>query len=305
MSRIIFIAPKSISDHKTTNSPFRLDYAYWNFYIPLLELGHQVIFFDSSKYGNDALRDLISKFNPSILFCIMTGDSNYTPDEPWQVVEEETKKGNILTFNWFCDDSWRFDNFSKNVCFKFNYCSTPELKFVENYKQIGYNNILYATWHANPNLYSIEKPKAHKVSFIGRINSSRLGYLNYLKSLGIDVHNPSDLAFEDMISCYNSSLSVLNFSKDSGGVCTQMKARMFEVPACGAALISEYTEDLENNFKIGEEIVCFKNQEELSDCFKKLSDPSYLKTVTINGYNRYMSDHISHARLSNLLNKIK
>lgn len=303
--RIVIIAPRSITNHTRSINAFRLDYAYWNFYIPLLELGYEVKFFDTSLYSNKELKNLIQKFNPDLLFCIMTGSPYYCPEEPWQVIEEETSKGNITTFNWFCDDSWRFDEFSSTACFKFHYCSTPELKFIQKYKEIGYNNIVYSTWHANHTLYSIDKPKTEQVCFIGRVDEFRKPYLSYLSSIGINVLNPSNVAFEDMITCYGKSLVGLNFSKNSNGKGTQMKARMFEVPACNSVLVSEYTEDIENNFEIGKEILCFKDENELLDSIKQLSNEKYLKYVMDNGHNRFLKDHTSQIRLSQLLEKIK
>lgn len=303
--RIIIVAPRSISNHTRSFNSFRLDYAYWNFYIPLLELGYEVKFFDTSLYRNKDLKNLIQKFNPDLLFCIMTGSPYYCPEEPWQVIEEETKKGNITTFNWFCDDSWRFNEFSSSSCFKFHYCSTPELKFIQKYKEIGYNNIVYSTWHANHTLYSIDKPKTIPISFIGNINKSREFYISYLKSNKINILTEKNIAFEDMINSYASSLIGLNFSKNSDDSGTQMKARMFEIPACKAAMITEYTEDIENNFEIGKEILCFRDENELLESIKKLTDEKYLRYIMKNGHDRFLKDHTSHIRLSKLLEKLK
>lgn len=303
--RIIIVAPRSISNHTKSFNSFRLDYAYWNFYIPLLELGYEVKFFDTSLYSNEELKKLIQKFKPDLLFCIMTGSNYFCPEEPWAVIEEETKKGNITTFNWFCDDSWRFDNFSSHSCFKFHHCSTPELKFVQNYKKVGYTNIVYSTWHANHTLYSIDKPKNIPISFVGNINKSREFYISFLKSNNINIMTAKNVGFEDMINYYISSLVGVNFSKSSDDSGTQMKARMFEIPACKAALVTEYTEDLENNFEIGKEILCFKNENELLDSLKQLTNEKYLTEIINNGHNRFLKDHTSHIRLSQLLEKIK
>lgn len=302
--KIILVAPKSISEHKQ-GKPFRLDYAYWNFYLPLLELGHQVKFFDTSELGNEHLRDLIKQFTPDLLFCIMTGSSFYCPDEPWQVIEEETKKGNILTFNWFCDDSWRFDSWSKFQCNKFNYCSTPELRFVQNYKKIGYSNIIYSTWHANHNVYSINKPKLHLVSFVGRIDSHRIPYIKHLSSINIDINIPKNISFEDLVDTYNGSLIGLNFSKNSTGAGTQIKARVFEIPACNSLLISEFSDEIQNNFEINKEVLCFSNPEQLEECFKKLKNENIFHNLVKNGIERFKKEHTSEKRLSKLLQQIK
>jgi len=303
--KIILILPKTLSKHKESADVFRLDYGYWNFYLPLLELGHNVTLFDSSIQGNDDLKVLINKVKPDLLFCVMTGSSYYCKDEPWETIEEETRKGNITTFNWFCDDSWRFDSFSKNVCNFFTYCSTPEKSFVKKYKDIGYSNILYSTWHANKNLYSIDRMKKFPVSFIGRVDSFRKPYIDFLETIGIKTNNPKNVCFEDLVDCYSGSLAGLNFSKNSTGEGTQIKARVFEVVACKAALVTEYCEELENNFILGKEILTFKNNEELKECMIRLSDSSFLEELAKKGYSRFIKQHTSQIRLNSLLQKIK
>ena len=52
--KIILIAPKSISKN-------RFDFAFWNFYMPLISLGHQVLFFDTSFRGNEELKKEIEE----------------------------------------------------------------------------------------------------------------------------------------------------------------------------------------------------------------------------------------------------
>lgn len=302
--RIILIAPRSISKHETSEESFRLDYAYWNFYIPLLELGHKVIFFDTSKFGNIQLKKTIEDFKPNLLFGIMTGSSYYCPDEPWDTILEETKKGNIKTFNWFCDDTWRFDSFSKIACSYFHSCSTPESNFVSKYKNIGYNNIIYATWHANPNLYSIDRLKLHKVSFVGRIDAFRIPYIEKLKQSSINVNIPKNVSFEDLINTYSASLIGLNFSKTSTGNGTQIKARAFEVPACKSLLISEHSEELSKCFNDGEEVLLFKNENELLEKLKILDDQKLLQHMTMKGYMKFLNNHTSHIRLRKLLEDI-
>jgi len=84
-----------------------------------------------------------------------------------------------------------------------------------------------------------------------------------------------------------------------------MKARVFEVPATGALLVSEYTEDLENCFKIGEEILTFTNEEELLDTLRTLNkDVNVVFDIAKKGHERFMKDHDSKVRLGTLLETI-
>ena len=301
--KIIIVAPKSTSK----GSPFRYDYAVWNFYLPLMSLGHQVVFFDSSKYGDKELQFMISKEKPDLLFCIMTGDINYCPKEPWDTIKSETIKGNIKTFNWFCDDSWRFENFSKHVCGFFHCASTPEIYGPELYKKNGYNNIIQATWHANSELYSgLNITKKQQVAFVGAEHGERSIFLNLLRSSHIKVNKPNFAGFEDLIEAYSNSLIGINFSKNSVNQGTQMKARPFEITACGSMLITEYTEGIEEFFKIDKEIICFKTSSEMLEKVKYLiNKPSLAANIAKSGHNRFLKDHQSKIRLQKLIQEIK
>jgi len=304
--KIILVAPRSITNHKiSANERFRFDYAFWNFYMPLMSLGHDVHFFDTSLYGNEELRSKVAEFEPELLFCVMTGSQLYCPQEPWKAIKEQTDKGEIKTFNWFCDDSWRFETFSKIVCKAFTHCSTPEKRFIAKYKDIGYDNIIYAPWCANSELYStLNCQKTRALSFIGSLRGDRKSYLDRLEKENWSVFSPDDSSFEDMIWAYASSHIGLNFSKNSTGEGTQMKARMFEVPASKAVLLTEYTEDLENCFDIGSEILTFTNEDELMDNIKILKDRDILDSIAQKGHERFLKDHDSKVRLKYVLGEV-
>lgn len=297
--KIILVAPKSISKN-------RFDYAFWNFYVPLNFLGHETKFFDTSRNGDKELKKQIEVFKPDLLFCIMTGDINYSPQEPWETIKEETNIGRLKTFNWYCDDTWRFNEFSKSTCNYFHFCSTPELKFVEEYKKNKYNNIIFSPWHANSDLYSNNNiSEEHLLCFVGQMHSpDRANYLEFLKNAGFLVHNPNNNSFEDMVYSYSNSLIGLNFSKNKGR--TQTKARVFEIPATNTLLLTEYHDELQNYFVENKEMATFKGPEELIEKIKFFqNNKNIVKKISKNGHERFLKEHDSKIRLKELLEKIK
>lgn len=301
--RIILVAPL-----KLDSSP-RLDYSYWNFYLPLVELGHTVQFFDTTLKGNKELASVIESFKPELLFCIMTGASkSFTPDEPWDVIQKETNKGNVKTFNWYCDDSYRFDSFSKDTCNNFHWCSTPEKSFLENYKKIGYDNIVYATWHANAKLYSsfTGSPKVRESIFIGGLHANRTQLLSSIQRQGHNVAVCNEkLSFEDMIYHYSATKVCLNFTKDASNVQTQMKARIFEIISTGSLLLTEYTEDLDNCFNQGDVLTFTNDQEAVSHLNEIYRNPAWAEELRERGHSTFLKRHDSKVRLSSLLEAIK
>ena len=304
--RIILVAPKSTSRQDDPAAAFRYDLALWNFYLPLASLGHHVAFFNTLHFGNERLEELVASFEPHLIFSIMTGDKFLVPDEPWEAIANETKRGNIRTFNWFCDDTWRFETFSSKACKYFHACSTPEKAFVDRYKEIGYNNILYATWHANSDLYTgLSLPRTHDISFAGVLRGDRQIYFDKLKEANMDMVHKKNMSFEDMIEMYSRSRIGLNLSKNSNNGKTQMKARTFEIAATTTPLLTEYHEDLEGNFLINEEILTFKTPEEMVEKAKYLhKNPDYALYVAQNGLSRFIKDHDSRVRLGNLLGQM-
>ena len=306
--KIIMIAPRTITMHRHIDSPFRFDYAFWNFYMPLLSLGHDVDFFDSSLHGDKELQELIEKKKPDLLFCVMTGDQKYCPHEPWETIQKETEKGRLMTFNWFCDDTWRFEEFASKYCWYFHAASTPEKHIIPKYKEIGYNNVVHGTWHANSDAYSnLFSKKVKHISFVGQPHGERLQVFNKLKTRGIHVHHATNLSFEDMIHMYSSSHIGLNLSKNGNDpeMKLQLKGRMFEVAAVGSLLLTEDAEGLDECFENDKEIIVFHSIEELiAKATYLIEHPSTTEKIAFNGHQRFLKEHDSKIRLKNVLDAI-
>jgi spore maturation protein CgeB len=307
INKILLVAPRSISKHNISDEPFRFDYSFWNFYLPLKELGYNVEFFDTSTEGDKELRKKVSSFNPDLLFCIMTGDKNYCPLEPWETIKDLKSSLGIRTYNWFCDDTWRFDSFSSKVCQIFDICSTTQKDSLDKYKSMGYNNIFLTNWHANDSLYGqVSGAKSADVTFVGGLHGQRKPYIDFLVNKGISVNNPKNCSFEEMVWEYKRSKICLNFSRCSVGSQNQMKARLFEVVASKSLLVSERVPNLESYFLEDKEIVLFSSAEELHQKVKFLLDnETHLNKITEAGYNRYIDDHTSKVRLQKVIEKIE
>ena len=304
--KIILIAPKTTTHHRDYQVPLRFDYALWNFYFPLLSLGHKVHFFDTCLNGDKQLQDKIKKFKPDLLFCVLTGDLAAFPHEPWETIKSETNKGNVVTFNWFCDDGWRFDDFSSKVCHTFHVCSTPQPDMISKYKDIGYENIIYGNWHSNSDLYSnLHCHRFYNFSFVGNLHSDRKHMIELLQRKGLAVHSFSQLPFEDMLAVYSRSQVSLSFTKNIK-MGNQMQARLFEIPASATLLLTEYTPGIEELYEIDKEMVIFKDPEELYAKAKFLMENIKIgESIALAGHQRFLKEHDSRVRLKKVLREIK
>ena len=293
----------------TLNKTYRgqPDTGFWYTYKPLKSLGHEVYWYDTVEPKVKNYAAIIEHFKPDLIFCCMTGDREIAPYEPWDIIKRETETGRTNTFNWFCDDTWRFDNFSNRACKYFNVCSTPETNYIEKYKSIGYENILLGIWHANSKYYSPKtfSERTIDIGFIGAPNPARKRFFD---EVDVPVNKTFGVSNEDMFATHSDTkiginLSV-NYNDPSSG--TQMKQRIFEIVAGSGLLMTEYHEGIEEFFKIDEEIVAFKTPEELREKIKFLSkNEKITEKIALKGHKRFMAEHDSKIRLTNLLEKIQ
>ena len=93
-----------------------------------------------------------------------------------------------MTVNWFGDDQWRFDNFSKYKAKLFDYVITTDKSSVNKYKKIGIKNVIYSQWAAvkleqelNINEYKYD------ISFVGSYSPTRDWIISKLKLKNINV----------------------------------------------------------------------------------------------------------------------
>ena len=86
---------------------------------------------------------------------------------------------------------------------------------------------------------------------------------------------------------------------------TQMKQRMFEIPAGAGLLLTEHHEAIQNFFEIDKEIVTFRTIDEFKKkCEFLLKNPTVVKKIAENGYKRFMREHDSKVRLKEVLKEI-
>lgn len=293
----------------TTNKTYRgvLDGGWWNFYIPLADMGHDMCFYDTVEGGEKTFKQTVETFKPDLIFCIMTGDKSIAPKEPWEEISMETKSGRTKTYNWFCDDSWRYDSFSKNACTFFHVCSTTERSRIKDYKQDSYNNIFLTNWHVHSKFFKTKTylNKSIDMSFIGYLTEIRKVFFNKT-DLPITFFNK--ITQKELFAAHCETKIGISLSRNDNDPYkkTQMKQRIFEVPAGGGLLLTEYHEGIEDYFKIDKEIVTFKSILE----FKKkanflLHNPKISEKIAIEGHKRSLREHDSKIRLQEVLNNIK
>lgn len=162
-----------------------------NFYKTLVNMNYKIIYFDFisiyKKNGkirtNEALWQKVIKEKPDFLFCCL-----FKEELEKKVIKKISFNTNTITFNWFCDDHWRFDNYSKYWAPCFNYVSTTDKDSLTKYKDIGYKDVILTQWACNHyNYKKLTFPKKYDVTFIGQPHGLRREWIDNIRSSGINI----------------------------------------------------------------------------------------------------------------------
>ena len=136
------------------------------------------------EHSKDLLNKIILKeaniFNPDLIFFKLF--KNEINSETLLKLKKIYK-----TINWFGDDQWRFNSFTKYYANKFTFCITTDKFSIEKYKKLGIDKI-FLSQHAS--ILPEQKFKKHNyiydVSFVGTKSPYRDWFLKELKKRGIN-----------------------------------------------------------------------------------------------------------------------
>ena len=161
------------------------------------------------------IKEFCDQLNPDLILF------NLINDEISVDLLKDLKK-KYSTLNWFGDDQWRYDSFSKKIAQYFTYKVTTDKFSVEKYKKDGHSNVFLSQWAGvelyNINLTEDEIDYKFDISFIGAYSPVREWIIDYLKSNGINVECfgfnwPSGpISSEQMLNYFRLSKINLNLS---------------------------------------------------------------------------------------------
>ena len=180
---------------------------YNNLYLPLLDLGHEVIPFEFplDEYDNAIRRRgpthrlFVERNRPKLERALLSQIVTAHDEAPIDVffsyfwnphcrpeVISRIRQMGILTLNWYCNASYQFD-LVREIAPAYDFCLVPERSRLEDYRQVGARAI-YTQEAANPDIY---KPygvaQEFDVVFIGQMYANRADYVAGLLSAGVNV----------------------------------------------------------------------------------------------------------------------
>lgn len=306
---------------------------YNGFYQALKQITDKVypFWFDEYISKKDELQkrviEFIDRVEPDVVFFILMKDE-------FTFETLDYLKSKYVTINWFCDDPWRFENFTKYYAPHFTYSITTDKFSLIKYNKMGYKNVILSQWASfgyreNIDFGTIEYK--YDISFIGSISGYRKWIIEKLLKRGIKVEcfghgwKNGRVSFEEMNQIFNASKINLNISNSasydiryifssiknmnefivSKKNVEQIKARNFEIPAFGGFQLTNYAISLEDYLKIGNDVSIYTSFEDLlSQIEYYLENESERKEIMINGYERAIKEHAYIQRLTNIFSLI-
>jgi hypothetical protein len=163
----------------------------------------------------------------------------------------------------------------------------------------GMDFSLYRNFYADT-----ARPYKHELVLVGGHNARREHYVRRLLDLPLEIYGKwgKPVRYERavmrhvkaggvwgqaLLDVYNTSKIVLNITNWDPARYVALNQRVFDVPATGAFLLTDYSPELAEHFRIGEEIVCFTEVADLRDraCYY-LAHDAQREAIARRGYER-------------------
>ncbi len=219
--RILYVAMKY--DYGKPENGFGFE--HYNFFDSLQRMGFDILYFDplemNKACGKEAtarrLWEVVTSEKPDLMFTVL-----FTDELDPATVMRISSETDTVTFNWFCDDHWRFDNYSREWAPRFNFVSTTAKSALAKYQAIGYANVLKTQWAANHFRYRPQNVSlTHDVSFVGRPHGNRAAVIEAVERRGVKVATFGEgwpggpVDHDQMLRIFSGSRINLNLSNSS------------------------------------------------------------------------------------------
>src|SRR3954451_23232585 len=193
-----------------------------NFRSSLDGMGHEVVPFDFMERarvdGVEKMRsDLVATAAEAeadvAFFCLFEQELDIA------TIEAVSGAGACPTVNWFADDHWRFDEFSRHMAPAFSSAVTTDADSLPKYRAAGIDNVLLSQWACNRYAYKkVSNQIEHEVTFVGQPQANRRDANPRLHRAGFDVEcwgygwPGGRIGHEEMVRVFGSSRINLNLS---------------------------------------------------------------------------------------------
>jgi spore maturation protein CgeB len=291
-----------------------------NFRSSLEGMGHRLTTFDFMARvradGVERMRaDLVAtaaEVRPDLAFFFV-----FTDQLDPRTITAVGREGRCPTVNWFADDHWRFDDFTRHMAPAFDLAVTTDEDSLEKYALLSDTRVHLSQWACNRYAYGrVTDELRHEVTFVGQPHGDRRQTVAALARAGRPVEcwgfgwPAGPIEHPGMVEVFASSRINLNLSNSSDAPGLrgnlrrllgrgapvarppQIKGRNFEVPGCGGFLLTERVPHLERYFELGEEVAVFDGTDDLLEqVVHWLEHEDERRRVADAGYRRVLAEH--------------
>jgi len=272
-----------------------------------------------------ALIELAAEVKPDLAFFFLSADQL----DP-ATIEAVGRVGGCPTVNWFADDHWRFEDFTRHLAPAFDLAVTTDPDSLPKYRLLANTRVHLSQWACNRYAYSrVTEEIEHDITFVGQPHGDRRQTVAMLAEAGLSVEcwgfgwPAGPLEHSGMVEVFASSRINLNLSNSSppAGVKAslrrllhlrppaarppQIKGRNFEVPSCGGFLLTERVPHLERYFELDREVGVFDGKEDLAERTRYwLDHESERRAVAEAGYRRVLAEHTYDHRFAAIFQEL-
>lgn len=301
-----------------------------NFRSALEGMGHEVVPFDFmerarvdgvQKMRSDIVREAAA-VRPDVAFFVLFTDQFDTA-----TIEAVGREGRCPTLNWFADDHWRFEGFSRHFARSFDLAVTTDAAALPKYRALDGVTVHLSQWACNRYAYRrVTTEIRHQATFVGQPHGTRKRVVRKLEQAGHPVEcwghgwPAGRVSHEEMVEIFSSSainLNLSNSSDDLGSLVQravrfvrrqptaprppQIKGRNFEVPGTGGFLLTERVPYLDRYFELGREVAVFDGEDDLVEKVGYwLAHPEERQAVADAGYHRVLAEHTYDHRFARI-----
>lgn len=282
-------------------------FSYQTWHEPLKSIFKEFVTFDPQEYlymygrkeMNEKFLEVVKEEKPDFIYLWLIYDEFNI--ETLKKVKEVSPKTRLV--NFFGDDDVLFDNYSRYYALFIDYPLASHKLYFEKYKEEGIENVFFSCGVNTRDLRPMGVEKEYDVTFIGTPMGDRAEFIKHLFENGIKLRiygagwekypelkeiYGGKLPQSEMTKVINQSKINLSFTKNYAGK-PGFKARVFEICACRAFVLSEYFEGYLEFLKDKKEINMFQTKEELLEKVKyflknekereAISDRAYKKVI--------------------------
>jgi spore maturation protein CgeB len=303
-----------------------------NFRSALEGMGHDTVAFDflarerasDRDAMNAELERVAADVRPDLAFFFLHEDQ-ISP----RTIERIGARG-VPTLNWFADDHWRYERFSRHYARALTWSVTTDPDALAKYRADGLGDrVLLSQWACNRYAYDrVARELEYDVTFVGQPHGNRRDVVRAIAAAGIDVRcfgngwEGGRVDHAQMVRIFSTSRVNLNLANsstpnptlrmrlgayargrrpDTAPRPSQIKGRTFEVPGSGGFLLADRVAHLERYFDIGHEIAAFSSTDDLIEQLRFwLEHPEERRAVAEAGYRRVRAEHTYDQRFAEI-----